>query len=210
MNIDFKNVRLESTIFDSKKLILENLPSIAFIGRSNVGKSSLLNTLVDSKKIAKVSQSPGKTRSINYFNVDNKLYFVDLPGYGYSKAGKSETERFGKLLEKFFLSNNKLILVCHLIDSRHEPTQLDQIANNFLMNLNIPYCILFTKVDKLKQSQRAKLLNCSKEFIKSKQSIVIIPFSSKSGEGKNELLSHIKSVYKKSIAYKLMQNQIRS
>lgn len=199
MNINFKNVRLEATIFDSKKSVSENLPEVAFIGRSNVGKSSLLNTLVGSKSLAKVSQLPGKTRSVNYFNVDHKLYFVDLPGFGYSNAGKSETERFKKLIEKFFLSNNKLILVCQLIDSRHEPTKLDEIANNFLMNLSIPYCILFTKVDKLKQSQRAKLLDRANEFIKSKQSVEMIPFSSKSGEGKKELLSYIESIYRKSV-----------
>lgn len=194
MQINYKNIVLEGSFYEPQKLIRNKFPEVTFIGRSNVGKSSLLNCLVNRKEIAKVSRTPGKTRSINYYLIDKRLYFVDLPGFGYSKRGKKELKRFESLIEQYFVNNKKIILVCHLIDSRIPPTELDIIANEFIMKLNYSYCILLTKVDKLKQIERAGLRkNLSK--IKLNSTSEIINFSSKTGEGKKEVLSLISRMY---------------
>ncbi|MBM4175301.1 MAG: YihA family ribosome biogenesis GTP-binding protein [Ignavibacteria bacterium] len=190
MTVNFRNTVFIESVFDPKKLFRDAYPEVAFIGRSNVGKSSLLNCLVGRKEIAKVSQTPGKTRSVNYFLIDNSLYFVDLPGFGYAKRAKSELRRFETLIEKYFIKNEKIILVCHLIDSRIPPTELDITANDFIMKLNYPSCILLTKVDKLKQSEKAGLRKELKN-LQLQTVIETINFSSKTGEGKKEVLSLI-------------------
>lgn len=193
MPINFRNTAFEKSVFEPKKLIRDKFPEVTFIGRSNVGKSSLLNCLVNRKEIAKVSQTPGKTRSVNYYLIDGKLYFVDLPGFGYAKRGKAELKKYEDLIEQYFNDNGKIILICHLIDSRIPPTELDLIANEFIMKLNYPYCILLTKVDKLKQSEKASLKK-NLSNIQIKVDTEIIKFSSKTGEGKKEVLSLIGTI----------------
>ncbi len=196
MTLNFKNTVFVESVFDPAKLIRDYYPEITFIGRSNVGKSSLLNCLVNRKELAKVSQTPGKTRSVNYFSVDNSLYFVDLPGFGFAKRGKSELKRFETLIERYFLESEKIILVCHLIDSRIPPTELDILANEFIMKMNYPYCILLTKVDKLKQSEKAVLSKNLKKL--NLQSVIeTISFSSKTGVGKKEVQNLINSQFEK-------------
>lgn len=190
MKINFENVRLERTVYTLEQLKTQNLPEIVFMGRSNVGKSSLINFLLNKKNLAKVSQTPGKTRSINFYIVDEKFYLVDLPGFGYASTSKEESFRFSKLIQDYFRLSNKIILVCHLMDSRVPFTKLDEIARDYVVNLGLSYCILFTKVDKLNQSEKSKLKNKATELIGEFKSDYFF-ISAKSGEGKKELQSFL-------------------
>jgi len=185
MNIDYQNSRLFKTIYKTDQLKNFNLPEIVFMGRSNVGKSSLINSLLG-VKLAKVSQTPGKTRSINYYVVDEKFFLVDLPGFGYASTRKIEMERFSKLITDYLVSSSNINLVCHLIDSRIPPTRLDEIAKNYVKSFGLDYCILLTKVDKLKQSEKSKLINSIKYFIDT-DAVSVITYSAKTHEGKKEL-----------------------
>lgn len=190
MKINFENVRLERTVYTLEQLKTQNFPEIVFMGRSNVGKSSLINFLLNKKNLAKVSQTPGKTRSINFYIVDEKFYLVDLPGFGYASTSKEESFRFSKLIQDYFRLSNKIILVCHLMDSRVPFTKLDEIARDYVVNLGLSYCILFTKVDKLNQSEKSKLKNKATELVGEFKSDYFF-ISAKSGEGKKELQSFI-------------------
>lgn len=190
MKINFSNVRLERTVFNLNQLKVQKLPEIVFMGRSNVGKSSLINSLLGIKNLAKVSQTPGKTRSLNFYIVDEKFYLVDLPGFGYASTSKEESFRFSKLIQDYFQISQKIILVCHLMDSRVPFTKLDLVAYEYVFNLNLPYCILFTKVDKLNQSEKSKLKKQIVDFFKD-SSINYFFYSSKTNEGKKELQSFL-------------------
>lgn len=190
MKINFENVRLERTVYTLEQLKTQNLPEIVFMGRSNVGKSSLINFLLNKKNLAKVSQTPGKTRSINFYIVDEKFYLVDLPGFGYASTSKEESFKFSKLIQDYFRLSNKIILVCHLMDSRVPFTKLDEIARDYVINLGLSYCILFTKVDKLNQSEKSKLKNKATELVGEFKSDYFF-ISAKSGEGKKELQSFL-------------------
>lgn len=190
MKINFSNVRLERTVFSLDQLKVQRIPEIVFMGRSNVGKSSLINSLLGIKNLAKVSQTPGKTRSLNFYIVDEKFYLVDLPGFGYASTSKEESFRFSKLIQDYFQVSKKIILVCHLMDSRVPFTKLDHIAYEYVFNLNLPYCILFTKVDKLNQSEKSKLKNQVNDFLKD-SSVDLFFYSSKTHEGKKEFQSYL-------------------
>lgn len=172
------------------------LPEIALAGRSNVGKSSFINTLFNRKGLAKTSSTPGKTRTLNYYNVENKFYLVDLPGFGYAKVSKTERESWERLLIKYFQNNLNITRIVHFIDSRHKPTQLDIMLNKFLIELDIPYIILLNKIDKLKQSE---LVNAKKEIKEVFPELSIgdnlFLFSSVKGIGKKELINFIYSAY---------------
>jgi len=172
------------------------LPEIALAGRSNVGKSSFINTLFNRKGLAKISSTPGKTRTLNYYNVENKFYLVDLPGFGYAKVSKTERESWERLLIKYFQNNPNITRIIHFVDSRHKPTQLDIILNKLLIGLDIPYIVLLNKVDKLKQSELAK---AKREIIEVFPELSIgdnlFLFSSIKGIGKKELTNFIFSAY---------------
>ena len=173
-----------------------DMPEIALTGRSNVGKSSFINTIFNRKGLAKTSSTPGKTRTLNYYQVEDKFYLVDLPGFGYAKVSKGERNYWEKLLIKYFQNNANISLVIHFIDSRHKPSQLDFILNNFIKELDIPYIVLLNKVDKLKQSELAKV---KKEIIEYFPELSfgdnLFLFSSYEGTGKKELLSFLFSIY---------------
>ena len=172
------------------------LPEIALAGRSNVGKSSFINTLFNRKGLAKISSTPGKTRTLNYYNVENKFYLVDLPGFGYAKVSKTERESWERLLIKYFQNNPNITRIIHFIDSRHKPTQLDIILNKFLIGLDIPYIVLLNKVDKLKQSELAKAKKEIKEvFPELSIGDNLFLFSSVKGTGKKELTNFLFSAY---------------
>lgn len=143
---------------------LMDFPEICFVGRSNVGKSSLINMLVGSKGLAKSSSTPGLTKMVNYFLINNELYFVDLPGYGYSKTGKKHTELWSTLLENYLLSSENLKMVFMLVDIRHEPTELDKLMHRFLFYHNIPHKVIATKADKIAKS---KIFNARNEIAKA-------------------------------------------
>jgi GTP-binding protein len=158
-----KNIEFVKSIAVLNQLPEIKLPEVVLAGRSNVGKSTFINSLFNRKAIAKTSSTPGKTRTINYYLIDSKFYIVDLPGFGYAKVSKKEREYWERLLIKYFSENKNISRVIHFIDSRHSPTQLDILLNNYLKELDIPYIILLNKIDKLKQSEVVK---STKEVLK--------------------------------------------
>ncbi len=165
-------------------------PEVAVVGRSNVGKSSLINAIFK-RSIAKVSANPGKTRLINFFSLNDKIYFVDLPGYGYAAVSKKEREKWKEMIENYFYNRDNLKLVLLLVDSRYKPTNLDILMKEWLESLDIPYVIVATKVDKLNQSEKAKLKKQIKTTLDIKDNIPIFLTSAKEGTGIKELVSYI-------------------
>ncbi len=172
-----KNIRFETSAFSIKQILNTNLKQIVMVGKSNVGKSSFINSLANQKKLAKVGQNPGKTKSINYYNVNNEFYIVDLPGYGFSKMTKQEQENTNKLIDKYITSNENIAHIFFLVDIRHKPTENDRIMYEWLLDKNIDFTIVATKADKIaKTNIDSYLLNITKTlFAKEK----IIAFSSK-------------------------------
>ncbi|MCD7784518.1 MAG: ribosome biogenesis GTP-binding protein YihA/YsxC [Oscillospiraceae bacterium] len=191
--------RFDNAEFFAAYGTFEQLPKpekteIVFVGRSNVGKSSLINKIFARKSLARVSSEPGKTRTINFYRV-GEVYFVDLPGYGYAKVSKSEKERWNKLISGYLSDPERDIgIVFSLIDMRHPPTQDDITMINFLIDTELPFCIVLTKSDKLNKSERAARLEALKDEIPCFSQITIIPFSALSGEGTNEIREVIKEV----------------
>ena len=165
----------------------DNIPEYAFIGRSNVGKSSLINMLVQRKGLAKTSSVPGKTVAINHFIVNDAWYLVDLPGYGYAKVAKTEKQRWAGLIEGYLNADRNIELVFLLIDMRHAPTADDLHMINFLIDNELPFVIILTKADKLNKTERAKAMKVFSETIPCYEDIHIIPFSSQTFEGVEEV-----------------------
>lgn len=163
------------------------LPEIAFAGRSNVGKSSLLNRLLGRRGLAKTSKSPGKTRTVNFFVVNERLYFVDLPGYGYAKVPKHLKATWGALITSYLTGRDTLRMVVHLIDARHPPTRNDHELLALLEEARVPTLLVATKFDKLKRSQRARTLEVVRAQLDLDEEALIIPFSAVTGEGVREL-----------------------
>lgn len=155
------------------EFILDELPQIAVVGRSNVGKSSLINMLANNKSMAKTSSTPGRTRLVNYFNVNKEFYLVDLPGYGYAKASKQEKETWDGVLDSYFNNTHNLKLVLVLLDSRHVPTALDVMMIDYLVAREIPYQIVLTKADKLSNNEFFKSVRDISNAIKHNKDIMI-------------------------------------
>ncbi len=153
------SIKFYKSIGNIKDLPKGKIPEVVLCGRANVGKSSFINSFFNRKNIAKTSSTPGKTKSINYFSINGQFYLVDLPGYGFSKVSKKEQEKWSVLIEEYFSKSKNIKLILHLIDSRHEPTKLDRLLNEYINKLRLNYIVVFTKVDKLKQSEMAKLKN---------------------------------------------------
>lgn len=162
----FDKQEFVTSVFDLKEVPQYNLPVIILCGRSNVGKSTFINTLFKRKDLAKVSSTPGKTRSLNYYLIDDKFHIVDLPGYGYAKASKKEREYWGGLVRNFIQIEKNIILAFHFIDSRHKPTELDLQLSTFLQSVKINRITVLTKSDKLKQSEYVKAKKNVNELIK--------------------------------------------
>lgn len=170
-------------------------PEIAFAGRSNVGKSSLLNSLARRKALAKVSATPGKTRMINIFNADGAFFLVDLPGYGFAKVTQQEQERWGKMMSGYFQTSKSLRLTLHLVDIRHEPTRDDVTMNRFLRQTEQPFFVVATKADKISKAQRQKNIALIGRVLEV-QPWQILSYSSETGEGRKELLKVIEDALK--------------
>lgn len=168
---------------------------IAFVGRSNVGKSSAINTLLKRRSIARVSSSPGKTRTINFYMVNEQFYFVDLPGYGYAKLSKSEQEHWGKMMEDYFIKSEKLIHLFLLLDIRHEPKDSDVQMYEFAKHWNIPVTVIATKSDKLKKSQIQKHISILRKKLNLPSQEKIFPISSLNKTGDEEIWRRIIEVY---------------
>ena len=169
----------------------DGLPQIVFAGRSNVGKSSAINRLLNRKNFARVGSAPGKTTHINYFLIDKKLYLVDLPGYGYAKVSKEERDRWGKLIEAWFADTGRMALGALIVDARHKPTADDCTMADVFLNSGKPFAVVANKLDKLKKNEIEGNLLQIKETLDLPESVSVIPFSAEKGEGKLKLSGEI-------------------
>ena len=165
-------------------------PEIAFMGRSNVGKSSLLNSLLGVKGLARTSSTPGRTQSINFFLINEGFFFVDLPGYGYAKTSKETRQAWGKLIEKYLAQREQLVLSILIVDARHEPSPLDLQMKSWLQHYRLPYLVVSTKIDKLSPSERQK---SRREAQKALDTEMIIPYSSVTKEGAGKVWEAIRA-----------------
>ena len=172
-----------------KDFIRDEMPQIVFAGRSNVGKSSIINRILNRKNLARVGSAPGKTTHINYFLIDRSIYLVDLPGYGFARVSKAERERWGKLMEAYFAETGLITYGVLAVDARHKPTQDDITMANWFIEADMPFCVAANKVDKLKKSEIASNLKVIRETLKLPDDVVTVPFSAYRGEGRDELLS---------------------
>lgn len=180
------------SIFDLRALPNSVLSEFVFVGRSNVGKSSLINTICNKKKLAKIGSVPGKTRQLNYFLINEKFYLVDLPGYGYAKVPEQIRAGWRKLVEDYISERQNVKLVFVLIDSRHEPTYLDELMVSWLEYYEIPFVIVLTKSDKISSNKMQKQIYRSSKIVNNDDLCLdYIPFSIVTGEGKNEVLKLI-------------------
>ena len=177
-------VRPESFIFDGRR-------SVVFSGKSNVGKSSVINRLLNRRNFARVGAAPGKTVNINYFLIDDRLYFVDLPGYGYAKVSKAERDRWGKLMEQFFARSELISLGVMIVDARHRPTADDITMANWFKASGRPFIIAANKTDKVKKSELSSNIALIRETLELPEAVSVIPFSAETGSGRAELLSVI-------------------
>lgn len=181
--MNYNNIQFEKSYGVSNQLPLSDLPEICFSGRSNVGKSSLINKLVGRKALARVSTKPGKTVTINFFKLD-ELRLADLPGYGYAKVSFSEKERWGELMEHYFASGRDIKLVVQLVDMRHDASRDDIDMINYLISTGYDFVIALTKSDKLNKTERENRLSAfSEQFSELPDCVKIFPFSSQTGEG---------------------------
>jgi GTP-binding protein len=165
----------------------DGLPEFALAGRSNVGKSSLINKLIDRKNLARTSSQPGKTQTLNYYKINEMLYFVDFPGYGYAKVSKTQREAWGKMIERYLLERDTLQLVMQIIDVRHPPSKDDQLMYEWLSHFDLRRIVIATKADKIPKSKWAKHLKVVKETLQMKPQDDLVLFSSDTGLGKEEL-----------------------
>ncbi len=192
----FDNQKFIASVFNVTELPKQQFPEVVLCGRSNVGKSSFINSLFNKKNLAKTSSTPGKTRSINYYQIDTNFYLVDLPGYGYGKASLSERKKWSKLIKDFFAISSNIQLVIHLLDSRHEPSELDVKLNGMLREISLPYIILLNKSDKLRQSEFSKSVKVTKKvFPELLLNENLFFFSSVQGIGNKEVKKILASLF---------------
>lgn len=189
-----KNAELE-TVCGITSVLPENLmPEVAFAGKSNVGKSSLINSLLNRKSLARTSQEPGKTQTINFYNVNKELYFVDLPGYGFAKVSKETQAKWGKMIEKYLQTSKQLKAVLLLIDIRHEPSKNDVNMYEWIKYHGYQPVIIATKMDKINRSQIQKHIKMIKDTLHVLPGTTVIPFSATTKQGKEEILELISSM----------------
>lgn len=170
---------------------IDGLPEIALAGRSNVGKSSLINKMIMRKNLARTSSQPGKTQQLNYYRINQEVYFVDFPGYGYAKVSKTQREQFGQMIETYLQSREQLVVQLLVIDIRHEPSKDDVLMYDWLKHFGIPTCIVCTKADKIPRSKWQKHIKIIKECLDADKSDKVVLFSSETGMGREELWDHI-------------------
>ena len=182
-----KNVSLETVCGITSKLPENTLPEVAFAGKSNVGKSSLINALMNRKSLARTSSQPGKTQTINFYNINEALYFVDLPGYGYAKVSKEIKAKWGRMIERYLRTSMQLRLVFLLIDIRHEPSANDVQMYDWIVQNGFYPIIIATKKDKINRSQLAKHLKMIKTTLKVAEGTPIVPFSAQTKDGRDEI-----------------------
>ena len=188
--MNFQNVEFLISAASDKDFPKNRLPEIAFAGKSNVGKSSVINRLLQRKNFARVGDKPGKTIHVNYFVIDRKCYFVDLPGYGFAKGSQSEKERWGKLMETYFAAG-RIDLGVLIVDYRHPPTNNDITMARWFLDSECPFVVVANKMDKLKKSELKPNLEIIRRDLELPDDIEIIPFSAEKGDGKDALVKKI-------------------
>lgn len=192
--INFRNTRFAALAADIKDCPDNNMPEIVMSGKSNAGKSSLINALADNRKLARVSQAPGKTRAVVYFNVDRKLLIADLPGYGYARVSKELRDSFSKLADRYFTSGRHFDLVLHLMDIRHSPSKEDAAMLEYMNANAIPYFVVFTKCDKMSRQQMRKRIEELSTELDFDEDAHVYAVSSQSGAGIEELRQGIEAL----------------
>lgn len=191
--LELNNSRYELTAVRPDQYPAVNLPEVAFAGRSNAGKSSLINTLLNRRNLARVAQTPGKTREINFYNIDEKLYLVDLPGYGYAKVSKEKKLSWGGIIDTYLQSRLQLKFVILLVDIRHTPSEDDKVMYDWILDKGISHAVVATKADKLPRSQVKPRLDDIRKTLGISEGIALIPFSTETKQGRDELWSAINS-----------------
>ena len=188
--MNFQKVEFLISAANPKDFPNVRLPEIVFAGKSNVGKSSVINRLLQRKNFARVGEKPGKTIHVNYFTIDNKCYFVDLPGYGYAKVSQSEKERWGKLMENYFAAN-RIDLGVMIVDARHAPTNNDITMARWFLDSGCPFVVVANKLDKVKKSQIEGNMAVIRQDLELPEACTVIPFSAEKGTGRDELVKLI-------------------
>ena len=191
MAINFNQAEFIRSAVKPEQFIYDGRPQVTFAGRSNVGKSSVINRLLNRKNFARVGATPGKTNQINYFCIDNKIYFTDLPGYGYAQVSQAERDRWGKLMESYFAAEGLVTLGVQIVDARHKPTADDVTMCDWFKSSGCPLIVVANKLDKLKKSEIEPNLRVIRETLELGENNMLIPFSAEKGTGKNELLAAI-------------------
>jgi ribosome biogenesis GTP-binding protein YsxC/EngB len=189
-----KNVNLETVCGITSVLPVNDKPEIAFAGKSNVGKSSLINALMNRKALARTSGQPGKTQTINFYNVNDELYYVDLPGYGYAKVSEAVKEKWGKMIERYLKTSKQLKIVFLLLDIRHEPSANDKSMYDWIIYQGFHPIIIATKLDKINRSQKEKQIKIIREGLKVVPDTKILPFSSLTKQGRDEIWDCIETI----------------
>ena len=190
-----KNINLETVCGITSVLPENDKPGIAFAGKSNVGKSSLINALMNRKSYARISATPGKTQTINFYNINDEMYLVDLPGYGYAKVSEQEKAQWGKLIERYLHTSGQLRAVFLLIDIRHAPSANDKMMYHWIVEQGYQPIIIATKLDKIKRSQVQKCIKILKEGLELVPGTKVIPFSSQTKQGRDEIWDLIETEY---------------
>lgn len=191
MSINLQNAEFVRSAVNRKDFPRDGMVQVAFAGRSNVGKSSVINRLLNRKNFARVGAAPGKTIHINYFRIDKAFYLVDLPGYGYAKVSKGERDRWGRLMEEYFADPELMTLGVMIVDSRHKPTADDCTMAQWYKDAGRPFVVVANKLDKLKKSQIEPNLQEIRQTLELDESVQLIPFSAEKGTGRQELLNLI-------------------
>ncbi len=190
--MNFNNISFLISAASSKDFPQARLPEIAFAGKSNVGKSSVINRILQRKNFARVGEKPGKTIHVNYFTVDNQCYFVDLPGYGYAKVPQSEKDRWAKLMDSYFASD-RIDFGVFIVDARHAPTNNDITMARWFLESGCPFVVVANKLDKIKKSEIQSNLDVIRTDLELPDACPVIPFSAEKGTGREDLLKHILS-----------------
>ncbi len=190
-----KNINLETVCGITSRIPENQLPEIAFAGKSNVGKSSLINALMNRKSYARISATPGKTQTINFYNINEQLYLVDLPGYGYAKVSEKEKKEWGKLVERYLHGSGQLLAVFLLIDIRHDPSANDRMMYEWITAQGYRPIIIATKLDKIKRSQKDKQLKAIRQGLGLTKETVVIPFSAVTKQGRDEIWELVEKEY---------------
>ena len=194
MKVNVNKAKFEISAVSKKQYPQTIVPEIALVGRSNVGKSSYINMMLNRNNIARTSSTPGKTREINFYDIDKKLYFVDLPGYGYAKVSKEKKEKWGQFLEEYLNNRQQLKLVIHLVDIRHTPTKDDVIMSDWIKAKGVDYIVLASKLDKISKSQIKPRLNDIRKTLDISEDVEILPYSAKTKDSRELIWNKIEKI----------------